>query len=52
MPNSTGTHQIKYDYCYDVPLLTSLQLLLRNKEIQKQVRTYTTYAMYVNIMMV
>ena len=37
LPNSSGAHQIKRHYCYDVPFLESLQLLLGNKEIQKQV---------------
>ena len=37
LPNTNGIHQIKRHYCYDVPFLASLQLLLRNKEIQKQV---------------
>lgn len=37
LPNSSGTHQRKCHYCYDIPFLESLQLLLRNKEIQQQV---------------
>ena len=34
---SSGSHRDKYDYCYDIPLIDSLRLLLKHKEIQKQV---------------
>ena len=44
LPNSTGTHQTKQHYCYDIPFLESLQLLLRKKEVQKQV-----YSLLLNV---
>ena len=40
----SGSHKTTYDCCYDVPFLSSLQLLLNDKEIQKEVRICSFYA--------
>jgi len=38
LPDSDGIQHDYHHYCYDIPLLTSLQLLLKNKEVQAQVK--------------
>ena len=40
LPDCDGAQQHHSHFCYNIPLLTSLQLLLNNKEVQAQVRNY------------
>ena len=40
LPDSDRAQQHHSHFCYAIPLLTSLQLLLNNKEAQAQVRNY------------